>query len=238
MEMLRVDLLSKRFGSLTAVDSCSFSVNQGEIVGVMGPNGAGKTTLLNLISGFYKPDSGEIWFNGRRIDGLPPYKIAKLGIGRTFQVSRVFPTLSVIENVRIGVEAKFNDTWRDRAFKALELVGLEKMVDRLAGQLSGGQLKLLEFATVAAGDPTLYLLDEPFAALHPSMRERLSEIVLDLSKAGKSFVIVSHEIPSLMSIAQRVIVMNLGKIISEGSPEEVRRDVKVIEAYLGGVSGA
>jgi len=230
--LLAASGLSKSFGKLQAVHDVSFELRPGEVLGLIGPNGAGKTTLLNLLSGFYVPDEGEFYVNGRKANGLPPYEIARLGVARTFQVPRLFHNLTVERNVRAALLSSRRIASGD-VVKALELVGLKGHREKLARELSGGQQKLLELAMAWVMNPRVYLLDEPFAGVHPAMREKIVELIrLELEKE-KSFVIISHEIATLMQISRRTIVMSMGRVVAEGPPEEVSSNREVIEVYLG-----
>ncbi len=230
--LLAASGLSKSFGRLRAVHDVSFELRRGEVLGLIGPNGAGKTTLLNLLSGFYVPDRGEFYVNGRKANGLPPYEIARLGVARTFQVPRLFYNLTVEQNVRAALLSSPRSTRKDVA-KALELVGLNGHREKLAKELSGGQQKLLELAMAWVMNPRIYLLDEPFAGVHPVMRERIVGVIRSELEEEKSFVVISHEITTLMQISRRVIVMSMGRVVAEGPPEEVSSNREVIEVYLG-----
>jgi len=236
--ILRLENVVKKFGGLRAVDGVSLEVGKGEFLAVVGPNGSGKTTLLNIISGVYKPDEGRVYFEGRDITGLPPYKRARLGMARAFQVPRPFPELSVLENVVVG--AVFNGGLdlhkaREAAEEALSYVGLASKKDQLAGKLTFNELRLLELARALAGNPKLLLLDEVMAGLTPTEIDRFVELLRRLSEErGISAIsLVEHRMRAVVRLAHRVIVMHQGKIIAEGPPEKALNDPKVVEVYLG-----
>jgi len=229
--LLAASGLSKSFGRLQAVHDVSFELRRGEVLGLIGPNGAGKTTLLNLLSGFYVPDRGEFYVNGRKANGLPPYEIARLGVARTFQVPRLFYNLTVEQNVRAALLSSPRSTRKDVA-KALELVGLNGHREKLAKELSGGQQKLLELAMAWVMDPRIYLLDEPFAGVHPVMRERIVGVIRSELEEEKSFVVISHEITTLMQISRRVIVMSMGRVEGARDGRPARRARKVVGGAL------
>ena len=225
--ILEVNNLSKWFGGLVAVNGCSFSVEKGEILGIIGPNGSGKTTLFNLINGILKPDSGRIYFKDEVINKLKPHDRAKKGMGRTFQVPLIFGDMTVLENMLV---ASFD---QKKAYELLDFVGLSKFSNRLAGTLSGGQQKLLELARTLMLNPDLVLLDETMAGLHPHMVQKISEHLNMLHQNGVTLIIVEHNLPFVMNFCERVIVLDSGEIIAEGDPEEVSENERVVEAYLG-----
>lgn len=233
--LLHVFNLTKYFGGVTAVDHLSFEVGEKEILGMIGPNGSGKTTTLNCINGIYRIDEGEILFNGISIRGVHPHEIARMGIGRTFQVPKIFRKISVLENLLAPVlGSKESDVdLKKRALGFLEEVGLIDLRENLGEELSGGQQKILELARILMFDPILILLDEPFAGVHPLLRMKFHEMITSLHKKGKSFILVSHDLPSLYLLSSRIIVLNNGKKIAEGSAKEIQKDEAVIEAYLG-----
>jgi branched-chain amino acid transport system ATP-binding protein len=237
MAMLEVRNVSKRFGGVLAVNRVSLSVERQEIVGIIGPNGSGKTTLLNLINRILQADSGEIFFNGEAIHRISPHEIANKGIGRTFQVTKIFRGLTVLENLLIPGLASLQNKSRaqalEKALNLLEFTDLLHLKDEPAGNLSGGQQKLLEFARALMLDPMLVLLDEPFAGLHPKIMAQIKDLIGKLREKGKTFVVVSHDIQSIFEISDRLAVLNEGKKIAEGPPEEIRENAEVIRAYLG-----
>jgi len=242
--ILEVKNVKKRFGGIQALKGVSVTLYEGEILGLIGPNGAGKTTLFNCIAGVYHPDEGEILFKGHRIEKLSPNRIAGIGIARTFQIVRPFKTLSVIENVMvalghrnyIGYGRLFKRPKRDdyeRAMELLKTVGLDGKKDEISANLSLGELRRLEVARALALNPEIILLDEPYAGLRRHEEGRISEMILDLKKRGLSIIIVEHRVRLLMELVERVVVLDMGEIIAEGSPEEVKRNPRVIKAYLG-----
>ncbi len=234
--MLQIKNLTKRFGGVVAVNNFSLNVKEGIILGLIGPNGAGKTTVINLITGMLSADAGEIFLKDKRIDGLKPHDIAQLGIGRTFQVTRVFRWITVLDNVcvaRLWQPGNLS-ALKERAVELLKFFDLVHLKDEIAGNLSGGQQKLLDIARVSMLDPELFLLDEPFFGVHPVLKKKIIDSVKIMSKKmNKTFVIVSHDIPSIMGTCNKITVMNEGKLIAEGAPHVIRDDERVLEAYLG-----
>lgn len=250
MDLLKVDKLKKGFDGVTAIDGLSFSVEKGTITSLIGPNGAGKTTAFNILMGLCRPDEGQVRFNGRQITHLPPHKIAKLGIGRTFQNIRIFPQISALENLMLAPrdqrgEALFSALVRpkrvqieerevkQKALSYLETIGLLEKKDERAENLSHGQRKLLELARTLATGAQLLLLDEPTAGVFPKTREQILDILKQLRDAGKTILFIEHDMQFVMGISDKVIVMNYGRKIAEGTPEQVRNKKEVIEAYLG-----
>lgn len=234
--MIRVHNVTKEFGGVVAVENFSLKVKRGVLLGLIGPNGAGKTTLVNLISGFYRPDAGEIYFKNERISGLRPYEIARKGIGRTFQITRVFEEITCLENMLVPFTWRPEKLWsiKDRAIELLKFFGLFNLVDELAGNLSGGQQKLLELARVSMLDPEFFILDEPFYGIHPTLKNKIITNIRTMNDTyDKTFLIISHDMTSIMGTCKEIAVMNAGKLISLGSPEAIRNDERVIEAYLG-----
>ena len=237
--LLRVDSISKRFGGNQAVDHVSFDVPQGIILGLIGPNGSGKTTVLNMLSGELFPDEGSTYLEGRSITRLSPSQLAHLGVIRMFQMTRVFIRLSAFDNLLIsgralGLSAAEAES---RAQSLVNELTLEQVQYLDAGQLSGGQKKLLEFGMCFMCPPKIALLDEPFAAVHPVMRETMAEFIRTRNQNGQTFLLVSHDMPIVKSLCHESICMNTGRIISQGSTRLVLEDPNVIEAYLGGDHG-
>jgi len=224
-----------KYGGLIAVNNLTLNIEERSIVGLIGPNGAGKTTLINLVSGLSRGD-GRIFFKGERIDSMKPHLIARKGIGRTFQVPRGFGAMTCLNNVIVpGLRTyKHRAPIVKRAEELLHFFLLDQLKDELASNLSGGQKKLLDMARVMMLNPTLILMDEPFHGVHPELKSKIVENVLQMNKEeGKTFVVVSHDIPEIMKLSKRLVVMNAGTLIADGTTEEVRKDKKVIEAYLG-----
>jgi ABC-type branched-subunit amino acid transport system ATPase component len=250
--MLTIKNLEKRFGSLKAVDDVSLEVEDDCIVGLIGPNGSGKTTLFNVISGFYEKDGGEIFFKGARIDGLPPNKIAKKGLCRTFQVSKAPEKMTVLENMLLAAEQQIGENpfsalfMRSRvqksengnltrALELLDMLQLSQLKNDYAGDLSGGQKKLLSLGRVFMLKADMILLDEPTAGVNPTLRVQLMEAIKQLQKLEKcTFFIIEHSMKVISGICDTVYVLNFGQKIAEGTPEEIQRNEQVLEAYLGG----
>ena len=235
--LLEVHNLTKAFGGLYAVRGVSFSVNRGEVLSIIGPNGAGKTTVFNLISGFYSPTEGEIRFKGEVINRLKPHQRALRGLGRTFQIVKPFPGLSILENVMVGAFARTNsvDEARKEAMRILEFVGLEGRAHLLASTLTLAGRKRLEVARALATKPDLILLDEVSAGLNPTEVEEMIRLLRQLADMGIGSVAgVEHVMQVVMTISDRVVVLNHGELIAAGTPHEVVNNPAVIEAYLGG----
>jgi len=232
--------LTKHFGGVIAVNRVSLTVKKGEIRGLIGPNGSGKTTLINLLTNIYKPDDGEVYLNNLRIDILPAHKLIAMGIFRTFQIPKVFGNMTVLENLLVPVISdsigKKIEEKQDKALEILEMVQLYRLKDQLAKNLSGGQKMLLQIARAFMLDELqLLLLDEPFAGVNPAIKELIINVLREQNKKkGITFIVCSHELPLISELADKVSVMSEGKIIAEGSFEEVSSDPKVIDAYIGG----
>jgi ABC-type branched-subunit amino acid transport system ATPase component/ABC-type branched-subunit amino acid transport system permease subunit len=240
--LLEVKGLEKRFGGVHAVDGASFAVPEGSITALIGPNGSGKTTVFNLIGGTMTPQAGEVWFDGQRIDGMKPWQRAHLGLGRTFQITRLFPQMTVLENVVAPLQEfhlgllnadAVSGPEAQRAEELLEFVGMRKYRDVRASALSYGQQKLVELAQTLMLDPKLIMLDEPAGGINPTLIARLGEMIRELGARGKTFLIVEHNMPFVLGLCNPVLVLARGKTIASGSPDEIQRDPRVLDAYLG-----
>jgi len=235
MSLLQIREVSKRFGGLAALTDVSYSVNQGEILGLIGPNGAGKTTLFNVVNGFYPPSKGEVLFKGEKISHLKPHQICKLGIGRTFQVVRPLRRMTALDNVITSafLRAKDKAEAEDIAFEALRFTGLYEDRNVLSKGLPLGNRKKLEIARALATQPELLLLDESFAGLNPSEQNELIDIIRKVKGKGITIMVIEHHMKVIMSLSDRVVVLNYGEKIAEGTPKEIGSNSLVIEAYLG-----
>jgi ABC-type branched-subunit amino acid transport system ATPase component len=249
--LLEVDAIAKSFGGVAAVDGASFAVEEGSITALIGPNGAGKTTVFNLVSGFMKPDRGRISFASRRIEGLSGDRLARAGLVRVFQTARALTRMTVLENMMLAAKdqpgewlgaawlvpgrvARRETQVRRLADECLELVRLAHLRDEYAGNLSGGQRKLLELGRSLMVEPRMILLDEPMAGVAPVLRDQLLDHIAYLRSArGVTVLVIEHDMEVVMSISERVIVMDEGRVIADGPPEAIQTDERVIEAYLG-----
>ena len=235
--------LSRSFGGVVAVDQATVEVQEGRVNGLIGPNGCGKTTFFNLVTGMIRPDGGAVTFKDRDLAGARPHQVALAGIGRTFQVTRLFPRMTVMQNMLVAVrrrsvrELAANAVRGDdveRAEKWLTRVGIEHLKDAEARDLSYGQQKLLEIAGLLMGEPELILLDEPAGGINPVMVERISTLVRELNAGGKTFLVVEHNMEMVMSLCDHIVVFDRGAPVAVGAPAEIRKDQRVLEAYLGG----
>ena len=248
--MLEVKGVTKSFDRLMAINDCSLRVAKGTITALIGPNGAGKTTLFNVVSGFERPDEGQVLFRGDRIDHLPPHQIFREGLMRTFQISRELEQMTVMENLMLVPEGQTGEwiwnAWfrpwrvareeaaiRNRALETLEFIELYRLKDEPAGNLSTGQKRLLEIARTMMADPDLVLLDEPGAGVNPTLLNKIVGFIRYLHARGKTFFIVEHNMDLVMTLCEPVIVMNAGSILAEGTPTQVRANERVLSAYLG-----
>jgi branched-chain amino acid transport system ATP-binding protein len=249
--LLEIEKLTKRFGGLVAVNDVSFSVEKGKVNAIIGPNGAGKSTFFNLISGFYKPTSGQIIFKGQDITRLPANQRAKLGIARTFQTTQLFEQSTVFDNVMIGHRLRtssnlFDAVFRtkrlkreeaeckEKAMEVLEFVGLTDVADKIVANISQEQKKRAAFALALATEPEIVLLDEPAAGVNPDETEGLEQLIVKMVNHGITVCLIEHKMSMIMKIAHKIMVLNYGEKISEGTPEEIQNNETVIKAYLGG----
>jgi len=228
--------LTKRFGGLTALDGVSMSADTGKVLGIIGVNGAGKTTLMNCICGLYQPDAGTVRIGGQETTGRTPHEVARLGVGRTFQVPRVFGRMSLIDNLLVPVlsQGGSDAQLRAKAEAMLEQMRLIDLRHNYAEELSGGQQKLLEIARMLMPDPRVVMLDEPFAGVHPLLCTFIIERIDAMSAAGKTVLLISHDLTSIYRLSDTLVAMNQGRIIASGDVEAIRGNRDVIEAYLGG----
>lgn len=240
--LLEIKGLSKSFGGIHAVQDCNLSVEEGSIVSLIGPNGAGKTTVFNLITGLLSIDSGEIKFEGKKINGLKPHQITRRGINRTFQITRDLQELTVLENMIVASQVNgFLDMFgmsmmkeeEDRAMELLSFVGIDHLANERSKNLSYGQKKLLEFASILMSDPRLIMLDEPAGGVNPTLLESIIDRILQLNKKGITFLIIEHNMDLVMKISNPVICMAYGTVLAQGTPKEIQENKMVLEAYLG-----
>jgi len=242
MALLQTQELSKSFGGIKAVNHCTFEVEEGSITALIGPNGAGKTTVFNLISGILKPDSGSITFNGERIEGKQPHRVARRGVSRTFQISRDLQEMTLLENLIVqSPTTSFADLFqgsmleheRDHAMELLDFVGITHLAEEKSKNLSYGQKKLMEFAATLMTKPRLILLDEPAGGVNPTLLEEIMERIQLLNKRGITFLIVEHNMDVVMNLCDPIIVMAYGTVLAKGAPQDIQNNEEVLEAYLG-----
>jgi ABC-type branched-subunit amino acid transport system ATPase component len=246
--LLRAEGICKAFGGVQALDGCSIEVAAGSITGLIGPNGSGKTTLFNVITGYDRPDAGDVWYAGAKITGSSPQRVFAAGIGRTFQLTRIFQRLTVLENMIVAAQhAGANGARRvrnpfaraggpadrRRAMELLEFTGIAGHAGKLAGTLSYGQRKLLELSYVLVADPAIVLLDEPAGGVNPSLINQLAQRIRELNADGKTFLIVEHNMEFVMDLCHQIAVLDSGSVVASGPPAEVRNDPRVLDAYLG-----
>jgi branched-chain amino acid transport system ATP-binding protein len=230
--ILRIADVVKKFGEVMALDHCSFDIEAGTITGLIGPNGAGKTTLFNLITGVLQPDQGHVYLGGEEITGKRPHEIARRGVGRTYQIIRIFPKMTLLENLMVVGKGK-EKKMMGRAIDLLHLVRLEEKRNDYASDLSFGQQKLLSLAQVLMLDPQLILLDEPAAGINPTLQNELMTLIHRLNKEGKTFIIVEHDMNVIMNHCQNAIALNYGQKIAEGSCSVIQKDERLLEHYFG-----
>ncbi|MEI7671162.1 MAG: ABC transporter ATP-binding protein [Syntrophales bacterium] len=235
MAILEIKRVSKFFGGLAANSDVSFEMSEGMIMGLIGPNGAGKTTLFNCITGYYPPSKGEVIFDGRKMNGLQPDAVCKLGMARTWQKVRPLAKMSVVDNVMVGALCRTNSlkVAREMAMEQVKVVRLEKRANFLAGGLPIGERKKLEVARVLATRPKLLLLDEVMGGLNPAESEEIIQLILDIRKLGITQMVIEHDMKAIMRISDRIVVLNSGEKLAEGEPEEIVKNPEVVAAYLG-----
>jgi len=235
-ELVRGVGLVKRFGGIVANDAVDLVVAEGDLVGLIGPNGSGKTTLINVLTGHLDPDGGEVWVRGRRVSGRPPHVYAGMGVARTFQLTQLFGRMTVLENMLVPGLTRPHSQWDEVARRArgyLEFLNLAHLAQLQARNLSGGQQKLLELGRCLMLEPAVLFLDEPFAGVHPRLREELVARIRELHRGGRTFVVVDHDMESILRISRRLVVMARGSKIADGDPAAVRADQTVLAAYAG-----
>jgi len=246
--LLRAEGVAKAFGGVQALGGCTVDVARGSITGLIGPNGSGKTTLFNVITGYERLDAGEVYLDGRRITNARPHRVFADGIGRTFQLTRIFPRLTVMENMLVAAQhtgrrarnplaRAGGQADRRRALELLEFTGIASHADALAETLSYGQRKLLELSYVLVADPAIMLLDEPAGGVNPSLIQHIAARIRELNAAGKTFLIVEHNMDFVMGLCGHIAVLDYGTVVATGPPEIIREDPRVLDAYLGMAEG-
>ena len=231
--LLRTEGVHKSYGGVQALDACTIQIDEGTVAGLIGPNGSGKTTLFNVITGYAKADAGEVYLSGRKITNTAPDRVFALGIGRTFQLTRIFPTLTVMENMLVPRRSIRAASQKLVAMELLEFVGIAGYHATPAGTLSYGQRKLLELAYVLVGDPAIILLDEPAGGVNLALVNNLATPIRELNADGKTFLIVEHNMEFVMGLCDQVTVLDSGTVVATGPPDIVRTDRRVLDAYLG-----
>jgi branched-chain amino acid transport system ATP-binding protein len=235
--LLEISNLSKHFGGLQVLQDVSFTLNEGEILGLIGPNGAGKSTMFNVITGVYRPNGGVILFQGKSLVGLKPHRVCRRGVARTFQLVRICPTMTVLENVLVGAiygRSGGRKKAQDEALECLELLNLSEVKDTISAHLTYSDRRLIEIARAIAARPGLALLDEPLAGLNPAETEKIMDVIQNIRKTrGISIIWIEHKMDAVFNLCDRIVVLDYGKKIAEGESKEIATNKKVVEAYLG-----